>query len=311
MKEAFAQKNWNYGKIDGKCKSQWGVADVEVALGWRTSWEGCCQLDGYLGFLAPTGTKVDKKVAEYVFKPVVGNSKHWAVIFGNYNNFDIWDCDNHNIDVAYSMHGQVLFKNNQWRSFDLKGKPWSRYAEVYSSLDEANNAANNISTTGPNTGTSGINVFTQCLEINPRYVVDTNAALIYTYADTWKVEVGYNFYVRHAEEAKLCKWNNQIVQKGVAGDGQVAIARTIGKHFRFEDLAVANYSKAIITKEQLDLNSATHPGVLSNIVYGNLAGEWDFCNMPWSLGVGGSYEFSQINTTLNRWTVWGKIGLSF
>lgn len=317
MTQAFAQSNWNYGKIDGKCRDQWGVSDVEVALGWRTMWEGCCQLDGYLGFIAPTGTKIDKKVAEFVFRPVVGNGHHWALIFGSYNNFDVWSHNNHKIDMAYSMHGQILFKNNQWRSFDLKDKDWSRYAEVYASLADAQaafaaNAADPDSIFGANSGTSGINVFTRCLEINPRYIVDTNSALIYTYRDNFKVELGYNFYVRHAEEAKLCNWDEEIALKGILGNGDVSIARTINKHFRFDDLSEStSYNEAIITKDKLDLNSATHPGVLSNIVYANFAYDGSVCDVPWFVGAGGSYEFSKINTTLSRWTVWGKLGLSF
>lgn len=310
MTQAFQQSTWLYGKIDGKCRYKWGLADVEVALGWGTYWGDCSYLNGYLGFLAPTGTKVNQKNAAYVFSPVVGNNHHWALIFGSYYGFDVWHHNEHEIDMAASAHGRVLFKNKQWRSLDLKDKDWSRYAEVYT-FAQATQAAAATAPSNQDIGSSGINFFTQCLEINPRWTADFNTAVLYKHCN-WNVELGYNFFVRHAEGAKLCKWTPQIAQKDVIGAGNVNIARTINKHFRFDALSVAGFNEAQIQKSDLNLDSATHPAVLTNLVYASLGYNWScWCDTPMFASLGGSYEFSTINTTIDRWTVWGKLGVSF
>jgi hypothetical protein len=307
MTQAFQQAGWLYGKIDSKCRCKWGLSDVEVALGWGTYWGDCSYLNGYLGFLAPTGTKINKKNAAYVFSPVVGNNHHWGLIFGSYYGFDVWHHNEHEIDMAASAHGRVLFKNKQWRSFDLKDKDWSRYAEVYTFAQ----AAAASFPANENSGSSGINYFTQCLEINPRWVADFNTAILYTHCH-WNAEIGYNFFIRHAEQAKLCQWTPQIAQKDVLGSGFVNIARTINKHFRFEALTYTAFNEAQIQKSDLNLDSATHPAVLTNLVYGSLGYNWtSWCDTPAFASIGGSYEFSTINTTIDRWTVWGKLGVSF
>ena len=87
------------------------------------------------------------------------------------------------------------------------------------------------------------------------------------------------------------------------------LARTIG--FQFEgsviDYTAAAYTQSQILKTDLNIDSASHPAVLSNILYGNVGYEWS-C---FFLGLGGSYEFSSINTTINRWTAWGKLGFNY
>ena len=55
---------------------------------------------------------------------------------------------------------RYLFSNHQVRSFDLIGKPWGRYMSTYKTSEEAAFAQ---TTLNENSGTSGINVFTQCV----------------------------------------------------------------------------------------------------------------------------------------------------
>ncbi len=55
------------------------------------------------------------------------------------------------------------------------------------------------------------------------------------------------------------------------------------------------------------MDSAAHPALISNTVYASLGykGDHAFFN------TGGSYEHDVLNTSLNRWLVWTKIGLTF
>lgn len=308
MTDAFKQSAMLYGKIDNKkCLSKWGVADVEVKLGWGTLWGECCKLNGYVGFVAPTGNKVDKKAAAYVFSPIIGNNHHWGFLIGNYADIDIWERCDHDVRLVYTLESRILFKNNQWRSFDLIDKQWGRYMAVYANQAEAQNAFDTASATS---GSFGINSFTQCLEVAPRYELTSTAAFQW-YHCRWSGEVGYNFFARHKENVSLCKWTESVALKAVDGVGQTQQARTITKNFRGSNVALGNYDNVVIRKTDLDLDSAAHPGVLSNIIYGALGFTWDWCDIPNTLSAGGSYEFTSVNAAINRWAVWGKWDISF
>ncbi len=307
MTAAFKQSNWKYGKVNNsKCLKEWGVADVEVKLNWASLWSDCCNLSSYIGFVAPTGTQIDAKNAAYIFSPVVGNNRHWGFLFGGNIDYKIWSSDNQGLYFAYSMAGRILAGNNQVRSFDLKDKQWGRYMEVYRTAEAAELANTSVDL---NSGTSGINVFTKCLEVKPRYCADGNSAIIYRHDCGFNAEIGYNLYVRQAEEVCLKNWNEAPVLKSVIGAGEMQLARTIGKQFTGSDIAYSstNYSNTTILKKDLNIDSASHPSALANIVYGGLGYDWS-CVF---IGLGASYEFSSVNTIINRWAAWGKLGFSY
>jgi len=72
------------------------------------------------------------------------------------------------------------------------------------------------------------------------------------------------------------------------------------------------YDRGIISQNDLDLSSAAHPCVISHTVYGAAGYYWDNLCFPIMIGLGGSYEFSgRMNTSLDRWLIWGKFGISF
>jgi hypothetical protein len=317
MIAAFKQSNWKYGKIDNKrCHSDWKVADVEAKLNWTNYRSDCCKFESYVGFVAPTGTKIDRKHAAYVFTPVIGNNHHWGAMLGSHMKFDLWQHHNHHLAVVYDMDARYLFENYQVRSFDLKDKQWSRYMEVYTPEQEAITAQTDASTTS---GTSGINVFTKCVKVKPYYSATFNTALTYKYCN-FIGELGYNFYVHHQEKVflKHGAWKESVALKGFDGIGATSLARTIQKNFFASNISETpnavtgetGFQETTIKYRDLDLNSAAHPAVFSNIIYGGLGYEWHVCDIPMFAGVGGSYEFSSINTAINHWMVWGKIGIS-
>lgn len=313
MIAAFKQSNWKYGKIDNnwyRCHGKWGVADVETKLNWTDYHSDFCTLESYLGFVAPTGTKINRKHAAHVFSPVVGNNHHWGVLLGGHLRFNLCENEDHRLAVLFDIDGRYLCQNKQVRSFDLVGKPWSRYMEVYTPASEATDATED-------SGTSGINVFTKCVTVKPYYSVTSNTVLAYSYCDIL-FELGYNFYARHQEKVLLHHgaWKENVALKALNGNGQTSLARTIQKNFSGSDLArnpdepEVNFFTTAVKYNDLDLNSAAHPAVFSNIVFAGLGYQWHICSVPMFAGLGGSYEFTSINTALNKWMVWGKFGIS-
>jgi len=320
VKEAFRQANWNYGKIDPRCQhSQWGVADIELIIGYNTYATECASVDSFAGLVAPTGNKVRGRT---LFENVVGNGRHWGVMFGNSIAFDWYRGSCFDIHWYLEMASRYYFENKQVRSFDLNGKYWSRYMEVYSSPEQANAAFTQAATNAEAAtaaGTSGINVFTQCVKVTPRFSTVINQAIIFSGLRScwiWSAEIGYNLYARQQETIKLldCDPLRGVYLKGVDGAGSATTARTIKANYRdsvvfFSD---PNYTRLELSAADINLDSIAAPAAISHIMYA-MVGIKRNQNCPCFAGLGASYEFQprEINTLFDRWTVWVKGGITF
>ena len=330
MKEAFIQKEWMFGKIDSKdSMTKTTLADIELKLGYEWLQTDPCHIESYIGFVIPSGNKPD---GEFLFEPVVGRGKHWGVMFGSAYGIEVWknEEENKNIRIEYNMHSEYLFEKEHIRSFDLKNKPWSRYMEVYANEDQAREAS---ALTDPaksqNIATPGINVFTQKVDVRPRFSYNINTAFVYTsvYASKgFQGEAGYNFFARQSECVKLSKpWKEGPALKHTLGAGQTNPIRDITGNPLLEQTVVniggteelvpvklKNYQDSIIKEEDLDLQSAATPCLLSHTFYGALGYRWDDREYPLFINYGASYTFSRSNNAVvQKWAIWGKYSFSF
>lgn len=317
VKAAFSQRNWKYGRIDPACyQSKWELSFIEFKLGYNTFTSECATFNGYAGFVAPTGTRVRGKL---LFEPIVGNDKHWGVMFGSASRFNLIRRCNIDVDWLFDHNTRYLFSNLQVRSFDLIGKPWSRYMEVYSSPEQASKAKTEANFS---LGTSGINVFTNCVRVKPGFqgIFNTGWQIRY-YGNcwTWLGELGYNLFARQAERLELdcCNILQGVALKNIVGLGETTTARTIKSNYEnpAADISVGvdfNARYLELSDCDIDLESASVPAIISHTVYGTFGVKGEG-NCPYFGGVGASYEFQQkeINTALERWTVWAKFGLTF
>ncbi len=350
MKEAFNQKEWKFGKITTKSMTKTRLADIEVKLGYEWLQHDPYRVESYFGIIIPTGNRNE---GEFVFEPIVGYGKHAGVMFGSALGIQIWDDEENDkhLRVEYNTHSQYLFEKTQTRSFDLKNKPWSRYMEVYANEDQAREAlilAQTDADKASTLATPGINVFTQKVDVTPGFSSNFNTALVYR-SKGFDGEIGYNFFVRRSECVKLaCPWKEGPALKHLEGAGQTNPIRDITGNKFLEQQVVDNgveltqsgvilpdengdpptiieasqilipvvvdfYEQSIIKEEDLDLQSAATPCMLTHTVYGALGYRWDNREYPLFLTYGGSYTFSRNNNNAvpKRWTIWGKFGFSF
>jgi len=318
MTDAFKQRAWCYGKIDSCCCDmvKWRLADIEVKVGLQRRLDACGNhfYGGYVGLLIPTG---NRPCATYVFKPIVGHRKHFGLTKGGYAKFQMWENEagDRKIYASWLSHILYLFDGEEKRSLDLKYKPWSRYMEVYNSKEQAQMAAD-FETEGnfeaaAHLSTPGINVFTQCLKVKPRISGTINTAFIFS-GQNWEFEAGYNFFARAAECVSLeCKWPCGIALKDSVGEGRTNSVRTISQNNINCAKEIDEYESNIINACDLDLESAAHPGMISNTIYGVAGYTWDGKDYPMLFALGGSYEYGDANFVLCRWTGWLKYSLSF
>ncbi len=319
MTTAFRQAGWKYGKIDCRCKNtKFGVADIELKFG-RQWWSDCCNAAGYVGVLIPTGNRAK---GCYVFEPIVGHGGSAGLIFGSEGGYELWNSCNNNwhLSWAWAAQGMYLFSRCQTRSFDLKNKPWSRYQEVYANLAQATEAAALADAESPRAqylSTPGINVFTQCMKVTPGVWSNATTSFIVESECGFGGELGYNLLARQSECVDL-NWVEGAALKHTEGGGFTTFIRDITPSPYLNSSAVdcsgvslANYSSAVIHKADLDLQSAAHPAGLVHLVYGSMGWLWD-CKFPSYFTVGASYEFPYHDySVMKRWTVWGKVGVTF
>lgn len=302
MKDAFKQSNWKYGKIDG-CREHTELANLEVKLGYNEIRGGCCNLSSYIGFAAKTTAC---RTAQYVFEPVVGQ-EHWAFMWGSNFDLEICEWENSSLGVHFAMDSRWWFERAEKRSFDLIGKPWGRYMEMYANVEDA--TANVNSVLG---GTSGINLMTRDVCVTPGYQINCNMALTYT-GCRFTAEAGHTFYARSAEKVAP-NWVTGPALKDAGGDGQTNIARTISHQFVCAATSLANYDRSLIQKCDVDWNSGAHEGILAHTFYGALAYSFDDWCYPSFISIGGAFDFDaedEGTSVMRRWTIFGKLGVSF
>jgi hypothetical protein len=318
MIEAFNQPDWCYGKItcDPNIMSKTGVADITAVLEYRWLEHDPCHIESYLGVLIPTGTTVTGK---YLFEPVVGHGKHWGAVWGTNIGLRIWNSEEDDTKIRFELanNSMYLFAKTQMRSFDLNGRPWSRYIPVYQNLAAAEDAATLGGAAGTFSYTPGINVFTRPVNVTPGLSHTINTAFVFDWGK-WQAELGYNFYARASELVKLCGFPTEVALVSLQGLGQTMPLQDIAAAVQDisstdgAPLPLAQYDRAIIQESDLDLASAATPAILSNILYASAGVECEKRDYPVFANVGISYEFSdRTKAAPQRWGLWLKGGISF
>lgn len=112
-------------KIACSKQSVTGFAELRGELGWVYLHE-----DYHFGLniqaAAPTGKRPH---GEFLFEPQVGNGKHWELGAGLTAHWTLWRSEDEekHLDFVFEADVTHLFNASQMRSFDLIGKPNSRY----------------------------------------------------------------------------------------------------------------------------------------------------------------------------------------
>ena len=282
------------------------LADVELRIGKNVVHSNCCRLDSYAGVVFPTG---NKPTGEYLFEAIVGNNKHWGVMWGANLEMKIFECNSHLFRLAIDTNTRYLFQNKQNRSFDLFDSPWSRYMEMYENQAAALAADTALD---ERAGTSGINIMTQCVKVAPRFSTAINSTILYNYCQ-FAMEAGYGMFTRQAEHIDY-DWQENAALKYFSGAGQTTVYRTIDGAAADTSIPVAAVGTVPgyrpFPSDWLNIASGTHPSVLLYTLFGSIGYNFDTC-YPMFVGIGGSYDFGTSNTILNQWKLWGKVGITF
>ena len=342
VEEAFNQSAWNYGKVCG-CQKITRLADIELSLGYQWMCGDCASTNWYLGVVIPTG---NKGCATYIAPAVVGNGQHAGIMTGSCTEVMLSEEADYSAWYRIDACARYLFRNTQKRSFDLLGNEWSRYMMVWENEDAYTAAlvlANTITApTGPGLAdrqyTPGINVFTTDFYIKPQFQGRLNQA-VYFQGEHFRAELGWNVFARQTDCVQLaCEWTqapafaDSSYISGIAlnnnrtiyNDSQTTAYNAVTNLSRVtpvttptalvtiagNNLVATAYDDFAITSDEINFESVATPGTITNTPYLVLGYAFESDYKP-QLSVGGSYEFTTSNRSLNQWLVWGKFEIAF
>ena len=305
LAQAFANPAWCAAQIApnttrtelGELRLRWGLFFLQ---------EQYHQVNFYFGLSLPTGKKQN---ATYWFDSVAGYNGHLGVNGGITCQF-LLNRDPSKCAVSFfaNLDDLLLVENHQLRTFDLQGKPWSRFL-LYNS-----NPANSC----PQNNVPGVNILTRKTSVQPYNIADFSAGWRMRTAHC-EIEIGYNLWGHGQEELKLYNEEKHDAccpaQWGIAGSlpGTTASQSTIAQRIPATYDADTSGNPIFIPFKEcdIDLLSAAASSAINHAVHGTVSFFGTGKRMDGLFSLGFFTEYPQRNSALQVWGVWGKLGASF
>lgn len=183
---------WQYGKFFGGRHETTELAAVNIDIGYHVLEYPDYQLGFYAHLAIPTGTKLNKSHAKYIFMPTVGDD-HAKLGAGLEAHAALYNCDDvHTVHAYFQGYVAMLFDQHQVRSFDLSGQG---HLSRYLLLKEFN-------TQQLPTGTlmNAINYTTRRAKVHVALQGEAVLELEYQHCNGWAAGIGYNIYGKTREE---------------------------------------------------------------------------------------------------------------
>lgn len=319
-------------KICGK-RDKTGVADIDLALGYRALNKEDYHMSIAFGLTIPTGNTPDGK---WLFEPVVGNGGHVGIGFDVDGNVKVWNDEDQNLQLYGRMKYRYLLEDCEHRVLGLGTTDGPSCAAACDTNCETKCTSNCpperpwgqyhlLGKAGQNQLVPAANVLCQKVDVTPGSQFDGIIGMHYGY-ENFDLDLGYNLYYREAEKVRLkakkskCDTSSSCDSKcpttcANLNDYSVA-ARSFNTTAAFQQNE-ANSDTNVTAKAKLNDGSrvltcpASTPSQLTHSVYGGIGYafmEWDY---PVLFRLGGKYEFKDDNASIERWAIWGGFGVAF
>ena len=203
--------------LEGAAQLIWGTQVHGLNLGFDDTplQVGDVLISSFDLFRAPTG---NRPTGIFLFEPIIGNGHHWEFGGGFNGHWDFWATEDECTYASFYVDAIVthLFIATQKRTFDLRGKPFSRYM-LTERMDYAytntfaSNSLNYQGFTQSRPGPNGqfqdeympvANITTITVDVG----VDVQAELTAFFTvvhNAWSFDVGYNFWARTCDDISL------------------------------------------------------------------------------------------------------------
>lgn len=294
--EAFNQPSWCFSRITNT-KKRVGVAELRIKIGSSYISEDSFQLNYYSVIAAPTGNKQNAKI---MFEPVNGNNHHLGIGAGiNIQAPLNRDLTDYALCFFLDLESVILIRNKQFRTYDLFGKPWSRFIQ----MNKPNIVDDPIDIL-ETTDLPGVNFMTQKITAKPFNVVD--------FALGWRMktrlveaEAGYGIWGHGNERTDLNQPFTQVF--GIAGSapGKTASRSTIAQK------AADDLDFVPIAKTDLNRQTGESFGGFTQRAFMSLGWINKGTTTDTVLGLGASVDVPFHNSFLQLWKIWIKLSVTF
>ncbi len=201
------QTPWCAGRFDFCGRGKWGLADIDVILGYNFLNNDCYHFGAYLQMVLNTGPKPKDF---YVFSPVVGNGGHFELGAGISAHWSFWSNETQNLALFLEGNITHMFQNEQCRLFDLcNGGAFSRYM-LLKEYD-----TNGLTNTYNGNLVSATCFTNRRVDVKVDIKGDLAIKLAYRWCG-WGIDVGYNIYGHSHETIRFkCDESNDCAPQRI------------------------------------------------------------------------------------------------
>jgi hypothetical protein len=286
---AFNNNTWCAQRIVPHRRST-GIGDINVYLDSPYFVKDFFIFAAHSGFTIPTAPK---SCQTYLFAPVRGNGHRFA-LFGGVDMQIRLNQNAHVWQTAFfvSLESYYHFHTHARRTFDIHGKPWSRFLLFNRSDDPIH------------TNIPGVNVLTFNAHIRPQTYGELSCGWRFRSA-TWHIEFGYNLWGHDSERIKYID-EDLLPVFGIAGSTSLRSANssTIVKKAADDATFIA------IKIDDLDLRSAASASALNHGIHLAVGASKVGKTVDAFMGCGLFVERGHRPGTLPQWGGWFKIGFT-
>jgi hypothetical protein len=273
----FSDCNLNNNNNNNNCSNscngtshhKTGFAELRGEFGWNYITDKY-RLMLNIQAAAPTGTRPN---AEFLLPAYVGNGKHWELGGGVGGSWMMWQSEDGERSFNFIVEADIthLFKAKQKMTFDLKGKPLSRYMLAEQLVVPANADSQLVPATLPTfeieVGKQGVympvaNFSTRDVKVSFGVQGDVVAMFNYTHRGfSW--DIGYNFWGMSCSEVSLscdndCSNNNN-------NSCNAAIINPFPTNMALKgDASIAGYNPSNATGEIFGLSATENGATIFN-----------------------------------------------
>lgn len=201
----------NFAKIKDGSDKETAFSELRLELGYNFFLEEDYHLGINLQVGFPTGNKPE---AIWLFEAMPSSGKYFKLGGGMTGHYTLWRSDdgNHHLDLAMDLSVVHWFNGKQRRTFDLIGKPLSRYmlAQKMGKIDPSGallaSTDGGATTAAPTPAVQFVgeyapvaNISTKEVKVSVGAEVDLAVWLVYM-CNGFEFDLGYNFWYRSSEK---------------------------------------------------------------------------------------------------------------
>lgn len=230
----------HFGKMSPCSQRAIHCAELRANLGYDHFIQDLHHVGIKMQLAAPCGNRPQ---GIYLFEPIIGNQHHWELGLGVTAHAVVWSnpAQEEHVDFFIDALVNHIFGSHQKRSFDLKGKPNSRYmlAEKMTSTITNNLTGNGITPIAQfdREVTSIVNLTTYDIVVRVNVQADVALYCSYTHKNNYWT-FGYNAWKRGCEDISIQNRCN-FAENTWAIKGDAQVFGFIGEQSRPTDLPLA------------------------------------------------------------------------